>query len=188
MKTFGMKIREERKKRNMTQTEFAEKLGVSMRMVGDYETGKRRPHRAKMKAMAEILELPYEYLVDDRYETVLSVFNGVMDDTPAEKKYVTVTDEPVTNILNPDTGDATYKEKAADVNKDTAAGARTQRAIQEASFISAKAQALFAGGDLPLEVKDKFFEALYDSYLACRAQAVEDGITVDGMDIQKSEE
>ena len=71
MKTFGMKIREERKKRNMTQTEFAEKLGVSMRMVGDYETGKRRPHRAKMKAMAEILELPYEYLVGHRYETMI---------------------------------------------------------------------------------------------------------------------
>ena len=47
------RIRFIRKKRNMTQTEFAEKLGVSMRMVGDYETGKRRPHRAKMKERTE---------------------------------------------------------------------------------------------------------------------------------------
>ena len=53
MKTFGMKIREERKKRSMTQMDLAEYVGVSMRMIGEYETGKRRPHRAKMKEIAE---------------------------------------------------------------------------------------------------------------------------------------
>ena len=93
MKTFGMKLREERKKRSMTQTDFAKKIGVSLRMVGEYESGKRRPHRNKMKEYAEILEVPYEYLSDDSFETVLSVFNGVKDDSPAEEKYGPLAEE-----------------------------------------------------------------------------------------------
>ena len=175
MKTFGMKIREERKKRSMTQLDLAEYVGVSMRMIGEYETGNRRPHRSKMKEIAEKLELPYEYLVDDRYETVLSTFNGVKNDTPADEKYVTASEEDDTNPV-----------EAPVAQKGASPSVRTQRAIQEANFIQTKANALFAGADLPQDAKDKFFEALYESYMACRAQAVEDGIDVDRIENEQN--
>ncbi len=177
MKTFAMKLREERTKRSMKQADLAEILGVSLRMIGDYENGKRRPHRAKMKQFAEILDLPYEYLADDSHETVLSVFNGVTDNTPAEEKY-----SPLVEI-----SDDTEDEISSDREQSASAGVSgvSPRAEQEMAFIKAHAHALFAGADLPQAAKDKFFEALYDSYLACRAKAAESGMDVDKIERER---
>jgi hypothetical protein len=106
---------------------------------------------------------------------VLSTFNGVKNDTPADEKYVTASEEDDTNTV-----------EAPVAQKGASPSVRTQRAIQEANFIQTKANALFAGGDLPQDAKDKFFEALYDSYMACRAQAVEDGIDVDRIENEQN--
>ena len=169
MKTFAMKLREERDKRALKQIELAELLGVSMRMIGDYENDRRRPHRKKLKQFAEILGLPYGYLADDRYETVAAFFNGTMDDTPAEEKYV------------PMPGDADAPLSVPKIE------GVSPRAEQEMSFIQAHAHALFAGADLPQEAKDKFFESLYDSYLMCRAKAQASGMDVDKIDSESAE-
>ncbi|MBR1383981.1 MAG: helix-turn-helix domain-containing protein [Ruminococcus sp.] len=183
MKTFGMKLREERKKRGMKQADLAEMLGISLRMIGDYENGKRRPHRAKMKEYAEKLDLPYEYLLDDRYETVLSVFNGVTDDTPADVKY---------RILSEETAGSDEAEAVSPLSENPSKSGQSDslvvppRAQQEMDFIQAHAHALFAGAEVPQEAKDKFFEALYDSYLACRAKAIESGIDVNRIDAQNA--
>ena len=175
MKTFGMKLREERKKRSMTQTDFAKKIGVSLRMVGEYESGKRRPHRNKMKEYAEILEVPYEYLSDDSFETVLSVFNGVKDDSPSEEKYSPLAEE-------------TEAESEYEISAQPVAPEISPRAQQEMAFIQAHAHALFAGADVPPEAKDKFFESLYDSYLTCRSKAIESGMDVDKIEAEPSDE
>ena len=66
MKTFGEKILEARKARGMRQLEFGKLLGVSSRMIIDYESGLRRPHRSKLQEFAEKLEVPVEYLENDR--------------------------------------------------------------------------------------------------------------------------
>ena len=175
MKTFGMKLREERKKRSMTQTDFAKKIGVSLRMVGEYESGKRRPHRNKMKEYAEILEVPYEYLSDDSFETVLSVFNGVKDDSPAEEKYSPLAEE-------------TEAESEYEISAQPVVPEISPRAQQEMAFIQAHAHALFAGADVPQEAKDKFFESLYDSYLTCRSKAIESGMDVERIEEGSSDE
>ena len=75
MKTFGEKLKEARKERGMLQTAFGEMLGVTNRMIIEYEKGARRPHRKKMQEFADILEVPVEYLLEDKYDDVLSVFN-----------------------------------------------------------------------------------------------------------------
>ena len=168
MKTFAMKLREERDKRALKQIELAELLGVSMRMIGDYENDRRRPHRKKLKQFAEILGLPYGYLADDRYETVAAFFNGTMDDTPAEEKYVPMPEDADAPLAVP---------KIEGVSP---------RAEQEMSFIQAHAHALFAGADLPQEAKDKFFESLYDSYLMCRAKAQASRMDVDKIDSESA--
>ncbi len=189
MKTFAMKLRDERKKRSMNQTEFAQLLGVSLRMIGDYESGKRRPHRNKMKDYAEILEVPYEYLSDDGYETVLSVFNGVKDNTPAEVKYGPLAEEMAEEA---EAADETMEEKAkmTVIQKPKAAASAPvpQRAQSEMEFIKTHAHALFAGADIPQEAKDKFFEALYDSYLSCRSVAIESGMDVDRIESESMAE
>lgn len=91
MKTFAQKIKAERKKRGLTQTEMGNLLGVSQRMVLAYETAGRRPHRAKMQEFAEKLELPLAYLAEDQYDSILSVFNGI---TSAQTEPVPVQEAP----------------------------------------------------------------------------------------------
>lgn len=41
-----------------------------------------------------------------------------------------------------------------------------------------RSAALFAGGELPQEAKDAFFQSLYEAYLKCREQAAENGVDV----------
>ena len=154
MKTFSEKMLEARKARGMKQTEFGKLLGVSSRMIIDYENGSRRPHRSKMHEFAEILEIPAEYLADDRYDTVLSVFNQETDAGAADTS-----------------GSAAQKSKLSQAEVEA-------QARREIEFLRERSVALFAGGALPQEVKDAFFQSLYEAYLKCREQAAENGADV----------
>lgn len=70
---FGEKIKEERKKLNMTQKEFAAKLGVSDRVIWSYEAGKSFPRtREAYKRIADALGLNVNYLLSDDEAFVLS--------------------------------------------------------------------------------------------------------------------
>ena len=75
MKTFGEKLKELRDERNMLQSEMAELLGVSRKTIIEYENGNCKPIRKNLIKYAQILEVPVEYLRDDRYNTPLEVFN-----------------------------------------------------------------------------------------------------------------
>ncbi len=158
MRTFAQKIKAERKKREMTQTEFGQLLGVSQRMILDYETAGRRPHRAKMTAFAETLKVPYEYLADDRYDSVAAVLNRAMDAG-------TVQPEPE----KPPQEESSQSEAEA-------------RARREMAFLKERSAALFAGGELPQEAKEAFFQSLYEAYLKCREQAIANGVDVEQYD------
>ena len=112
---------------------------------------------------------------DDSFETVLSVFNGVKDDSPAEEKYSPLAEE-------------TEAESEDEISAQPVAPEISPRAQQEMAFIQAHAHALFAGADVPQEAKDKFFESLYDSYLTCRSKAIESGMDVDKIEAEPSDE
>lgn len=156
MKTFSEKIREERRRRGMTQAEFGNLLGITGRMVAAYETDGRRPHLKKMQEIADTLGLPAEYLTDDSVADIISVFNT--DRTP-----------PL-----PSPAPAAQPAKPR-IPQDEAA----VKAMREVEFLKSRSQALFAGGELPQESKDAFFQAIYDAYLACRSQAEDKGADPD---------
>ena len=158
MKTFAEKIHEARKARGMKQTDFGKLLGVSSRMIIDYESGLRKPHRKKMQEYADILELPIEYLLEDRFDSVLSVFN----DDPAET----------------DTASIEKMLEAAHPSTDMPKAEIEAQARREIEFLRERSVALFAGGVLPQDVKDAFFQSLYEAYLKCREQAGENGVDV----------
>ncbi|MBQ8921244.1 MAG: helix-turn-helix transcriptional regulator [Oscillospiraceae bacterium] len=158
MKSFAEKMKEARKSRGMNQTEFGALLGVSGRMIIEYEKGTRRPHRRKVQEFAAVLEVPEEYLLEDRFDDVLSVFNQDAQ-TPA--------DSPA-----PDSGteQTAGRQSAAEIEA---------QARREIEFLKERSAALFAGGALPQEAKDAFFRSLYEAYLKCREQAVEKDVNVD---------
>ncbi|MBR5372441.1 MAG: helix-turn-helix domain-containing protein [Oscillospiraceae bacterium] len=157
MKTFGEKMLEARKARGMKQTDFGKLLGVSSRMIIDYESNQRKPHRKKLQEFADILELPIEYLLDDRYNTVLAVYNNEPE-------------EPDTFALK--------MLEAAHPSLDMPLAEIEAQARREIEFLRERSVALFAGGALPQDVKDAFFQSLYEAYLKCREQASENGVDV----------
>lgn len=155
MKPFSEKLKEARKARGLRQTEFGALLGVTSRMIIEYEKGTRRPHRRKMQEFADILELPADYLLDDRYDDVLSVFNQELPPPPALP--------------------AAAPAPPAEPLPQSEVEAQARR---EVTFLMERSAALFAGGELPQEAKDAFFQSLYEAYLKCREQAAENGVDV----------
>ena len=70
--TFGEKIREERRKQNLTQKEHADKIGVTNRVITSYETGKSFPRtRDAYKRIADALGINVNYLLSDDEAFVL---------------------------------------------------------------------------------------------------------------------
>ena len=61
---IGKYIVECRKKKNMTQQELAEKLGVSDRTIGNWENGRNMPDLSLFKLLSEILGISIAELLD----------------------------------------------------------------------------------------------------------------------------
>ena len=54
---FGMILREERKRKKLTQTELGEKLGLSKTAISKYESGTATPPVDIMRSLAKILNV-----------------------------------------------------------------------------------------------------------------------------------
>jgi transcriptional regulator with XRE-family HTH domain len=64
--TFGEKVREARKKLNLSQDDLSNKMGVSRRTVTSWETDKSFPRTRKVyEKLAETLDVPLNYLLSD---------------------------------------------------------------------------------------------------------------------------
>ena len=63
--TFGEKLINARVSLNLSQTELAEKIGVSERSIYSYEQTGTLPRTAVLKRIAEALNVSVTYLIDD---------------------------------------------------------------------------------------------------------------------------
>lgn len=74
---FSDKLREERKKKGMSQKELGEKLGVSQAMIAQYEKGDRNPKKETIEKIAIALELPTsEFLGYNTNLSWIDIFSG----------------------------------------------------------------------------------------------------------------
>ena len=82
---LGQRLRQLRKEKGLTQKEFANLLGVSASMVGQYETNLRKPKIETLKRFAEALDVPlnrlfsnhpYEFYSDEIYEIFDRIVNS----------------------------------------------------------------------------------------------------------------
>ena len=70
--TFGEKFRAEREKRNLTQQEVADGLGINRRMITRYEHGLSFPRsRDAYKKIADYFEVDVNYLLTEDEEFVV---------------------------------------------------------------------------------------------------------------------
>lgn len=64
-KSFAAVVAGMRKRLGMTQSELAEKLGVSLRAVQLWEAGKSRPQPSTLRKLSETLEIPVQALFEE---------------------------------------------------------------------------------------------------------------------------
>lgn len=68
---IGVRIKEIRKKRKMTQADVAEALGISRSVVANWETGVTEPDAAQMRKLRDLFNISPDYLCGlvDEYTT-----------------------------------------------------------------------------------------------------------------------
>ncbi|MBR0373146.1 MAG: helix-turn-helix domain-containing protein [Mogibacterium sp.] len=77
--TFGEKLKEARKKTGLTQEELAELIGISRAAVAKWETDNGLPDIENLKAVAKLLDVSIDYLLDDGGTIDLSVTKKAID-------------------------------------------------------------------------------------------------------------
>lgn len=68
--SFGLKLKELREEKNLTQTELAKELGVSLKTISNYETKNARPRTQEMyRKIANFFDVDINYLltVEDNF-------------------------------------------------------------------------------------------------------------------------
>lgn len=66
MSTFGQFLRTEREKRNWTQFEFGEKIGLNTSAISRIENESQRFSRSKLKALSDLFQIK-EQVIKDLY-------------------------------------------------------------------------------------------------------------------------
>lgn len=63
---FGEKLKKYRSEHKLTQSEFAEQIGVGLKTLYFYETGQRFPKNVETyEKIAEVMKCDYNYLLED---------------------------------------------------------------------------------------------------------------------------
>ena len=76
---FSEKLKDLRKKENLTQKELAAALGVSTATVISYENGNRRPSNKMLDALASYFSIPKSYFLDDIPSTNFQSWKTTVD-------------------------------------------------------------------------------------------------------------
>lgn len=62
-------IKKERNNKNLTQSQLAERIGVSKQTICDWEKGRSIPNYMKLKLLSKILEKPIDYLLEQEVDS-----------------------------------------------------------------------------------------------------------------------
>ncbi len=134
MKTTGEKIRDLRLGLGLKQSELAEKTGITIRTITNYETDASKPRGLQLRKICEALNVTEDYL------------------------------------LNPEIDDPSYGlETASYVN--TVREQYGKKGAMDVKELLEANKAMFAGGDVPQEDKELFFQAVMEAYLLCKQDA-----------------
>ena len=70
--TFGEKLKKLREEKKMSQTALADMLGISMRTIQNYESGKGLPRKTTtVSAICNIFNIPSDYLINEQESFIL---------------------------------------------------------------------------------------------------------------------
>ncbi len=80
MNKIGRKISELRKRRNMTQMELADLMGISFQAVSNWERGNSMPDISKLPELAELLSVSLDELLGEKAVLVEAAINNNIEE------------------------------------------------------------------------------------------------------------
>ena len=93
-KRLGTRIREERKKLNLTQAQLAEDIDISDTYMGAIERGERSLTLDTLVSLVNRLGVTVDYLladsVSDNDSNIMEQFKQIMDGQPLERKQMAI--------------------------------------------------------------------------------------------------
>ena len=134
MERFSEKLKEARAEAGISQTDLAERIGVSRRSIFAYENGVSIPRKNVLRKLAKELSVTVAYLTDDE-------------------------------STDPNSGRA--REENINLVRDRFGS----KGAREAADLLDRNSAFFAGGDVPQEDKDAFFNAIMTAYVTAKEEA-----------------
>lgn len=76
--TIGERIKCIRKKINLTQTEFGDRIGIAQNTIAAYEAGRREPQEVTLKAICDKFGISYEWLKYGKGEMIAKVDDDIL--------------------------------------------------------------------------------------------------------------
>ena len=131
-KENGMKIKEIRKQKKLTQIEVAKKASISRSYYADVENGRYSPSLETLVSISRALEVPVSYLItdekidvfdyleiqklqtNDRFEEVMNSLNASKDKLNTKQKQVIIDSLDFFTILSNSKVDIIQQNKAID--------------------------------------------------------------------------
>lgn len=98
---FGDRLKLLRKNCNYTQKELGEKLNVSGRVIGYYESNERFPDKETLTRLADFFEVSVDYLLG-RTDIKNNIKENKIDINKNEKDVEELLEETMSQILNQD--------------------------------------------------------------------------------------
>ena len=81
---FGLKLKQLREQRNLTQVEFAEMIDITDKALSRIEVGRTLPHLNTLVSMTEALNVSLEFLVPNKNKTVKEIYSAEVNARLAE--------------------------------------------------------------------------------------------------------
>lgn len=121
---LGLRIKDLRKRRGMTQRELADAAGMSESALRSYELGDRNPKPIHLKMIAKALQVRPEVFADTTIRTSMEVIHLIfnLEDSykfyPVEDHAMISTYDPAINQAFRDWGDIRAKMQRGEISKE----------------------------------------------------------------------
>ena len=86
MTDFGKRLRDLRKKQNLSQEELAKRLNISRSSIGMFEQGRRKPDYEMQEVFADFFNVNMDYLFGRNDEPDISLVSEMMKTMTQEQK------------------------------------------------------------------------------------------------------
>ena len=85
---FGLRIKALRKRRNLTQVQLGNKIGVKKDSISSYENNTKRPSTEHLKKLAIVLHVSVDYLLGMENAMVIKLYDLPKDKDPLLQNFL----------------------------------------------------------------------------------------------------